>query len=374
MTEPASQPPANDDVPGEAGPSPDPQPAPLEQSFRELGDFRLFHKLGSGGMAEVWLAEQRTLRRKVALKLLRPDLMADSSHVVRFKREASAVAGLNHPNIVQIYLVGEHEGQHYIAQEYVQGATLRQLMKKKGPPDPTLALHIMRQVAAALQAAAEAGIVHRDIKPDNIMINRKGEIKVADFGLARLQQPSTGETHITQEGMTLGTPLYMSPEQIEGGPLDSRSDIYSFGVTAYHMLGGRPPYEGPTAMAVGVKHLRGEPVPLAELRPDLPPALCDLVMKMMAREPEQRYASPAALQADLRRLTKSLRGGDTSEPADLDTLASTGMNGGTRSPSRPARQGWLTALALMLCVGVASAGIGWWTRPRNPLDLRGAQS
>ncbi len=324
-------------------------------------------------MAEVWLAEQITLGRKVALKLLRKELMADAGYVARFKREATAAAGLNHPNIVQVYLVGEQEGQHYIAQEYVQGATLRQLLKKKGPPEVPLALHIMRQVAAALQAAAEAGIVHRDIKPENIMINRKGEIKVADFGLARLQEAGAQGNHITQEGITMGTPLYMSPEQVQGEPLDPRSDIYSFGVTAYHMLAGRPPFEGPTAMSVAVKHLQGEAPPLAELRPDLPANLSQLVMKMMAREPAQRYQSAQAVLADLKKVSKSLRETDAQAAVALDNLEEATRPDGEGRPATATR-GLASVVALIVGVGVASAGVGWWLRPRNPLDSPPAPS
>ncbi|MCP4514909.1 MAG: serine/threonine protein kinase, partial [Delftia sp.] len=182
--------------------------------------------LGHGAMAEVYLAEQCRLRRRVAVKVLRQELANDPTYLKRFELEAQAAASLVHANIVQIYEVGRVDRLHYIAQEYVQGQNLMEWITRQGPPDLPHALSIMRQVAAALAKAAQQGVVHRDIKPENIMLTPSGEVKVADFGLARV----TREGHavdLTQIGVTMGTPLYMSPEQVEGKPLDPRSDIYS---------------------------------------------------------------------------------------------------------------------------------------------------
>ena len=183
-----------------------------EMQDRMLGEFHLIRRLGRGGMADVYLAEQTSLKRNVAVKVLRSDQLVKSGDNVlkRFKQEAKAAGGLNHPNIVQVFSVGEQDGVHYITQEYVQGRTLRNYLIRKGPPELPFALHIMKQVASALQTAAEAGIVHRDIKPENIMLTRKGEVKVADFGLALLTQPEE-RVDLTHHGMTLGTPSYMSP-------------------------------------------------------------------------------------------------------------------------------------------------------------------
>ena len=175
---------------------------------------------------------------------------SDETILKRFEQEAKAAAGLIHPNIVQVYSFGQQDGLYYIAQEYVQGMNLRQLLNRHGPPELLVAYHIMRQVAAALTVAGEAGIVHRDIKPENILITRKGEAKVADFGLAQLAE-SEHRVQLTQVGMTMGTPLYMSPEQINGEAVDHRSDIYSFGVTCYRMLAGRPPFRGDTTLTLG---------------------------------------------------------------------------------------------------------------------------
>ena len=269
---------------------------------RQLGGYHLLRRLGRGAMSEVYLAEQVSLRRHVALKILKPNLAVQDSYVKRFRLEAQAAASLVHPNIVQIYEVGCADGMHFIAQEYVQGMNLHELLIRRGAPDLRLALTIMRQSAAALAKASERGIVHRDIKPENIMLSGHGEVKVADFGLARL---SNEETRLTQEGYTLGTPLYMSPEQVEGKPLDVRSDIYSLGVTCYHMLAGQPPFRGDTALNVAVQHLKGEADNLAELRPDLPPALCRLIHTMFARKPDDRLASAQALIGELRVIAAS---------------------------------------------------------------------
>lgn len=333
---------------------------------RALGEFRLLRKLGQGGMAEVWLAEQVSLERQVAVKLLRPDLMADASYVARFQREATSAGALNHPNIVQVHAVGEAEGQHYIAQEYVKGLTLKAYLQKKGPPELPVALHIMRQVAAALKAAGDAGIVHRDIKPENIMISKKADVKVADFGLAQLH--GTGEgVDITQEGTTLGTPLYMSPEQVSGSKVDPRSDIYSFGVTCFQMLTGRPPYEGPTAVSIAIKHLN-EPVPLLSARrPDLPPALSAIVARMMAKDPDERYPSADALLSDLRRLSKAVREAGASGQIDADILAPIVPGA---APGRVSRRAAIGALStLLLATALAAAGVGWVSRPPDPLTI-----
>ena len=344
---------------------------PQTAAGRTLGEFRLLRKLGKGGMAEVWLAEQTSLERKVAIKLLRPTLMEDETYVARFKREASSAGGLNHPNIVQVHMIGESDGQHYIAQEYVKGQTLKAYLQKKGPPELSIALHIMRQVAAALKAAADAGIVHRDIKPENIMISKKGEVKVADFGLAQLH--GTGEgVDITQEGTTMGTPLYMSPEQVNGSKVDPRSDIYSFGVTCYHMLTGRPPYDGPTAVSIAVKHL-SDPVPdLSAKRPDLPPALSTIVSRMMAKELDERYSSADEVLNDIRRVIKAIR--QAERPTQVDASALEEVAVGKRESRQLSRRSAIVLLALLFLVTAgASAGVGWLTRPADPLSTPAAE-
>ena len=275
-------------------------PAAADLAGRQLGDFQILRRLGRGAMAEVYLAEQISLRRQVALKILRADLASDATYLQRFQNEAMAAASLVHANIVQIHHVGEADGIHYIAQEYVAGRNLGELIKRQGPTDTKLAVMILRQVAAALNKAAQVGIVHRDIKPENIMLAKDGEVKVADFGLARVV--GGDGMNLTQVGITMGTPLYMAPEQIEGKELDCRADLYALGITAFHMLSGRPPYMGDTPLAVAVQHLNTPAPRLEESRHDLPNGLCRIVRRLMAKKPADRYASPRDLLQDLRGL------------------------------------------------------------------------
>src|SRR5712691_188362 len=271
-----------------------------EWQDKMLGEFRLLRRIGGGGMAEVWLAEQTSLKRQVAVKVMRPDIQADETCRKRFEQEALAAAGLNHPNIVQVYAIGESDGIRYIAQEYVAGLNMRDYIAKNGPPPVHVAVHLMKQVASALQAAAEAGIVHRDVKPENILLTRKGLAKVVDFGLAQLTQ--AGDLRLTQQGMTMGTPLYMSPEQVQGQKVDQRSDIYSLGITFYHLLCGRPPFRGETVFAVAYHQVHTEPPPLSESRPDLPRSLCEVVHRMMAKQPDERFQTAQELLQELRNL------------------------------------------------------------------------
>lgn len=273
---------------------------------RTLGDFQILRKIGSGGMGQVYLARQLSLKRNVAVKLLRNDLAANPNALKRFETEAHAVARLNHPNIVQVYHLGECDGLRYMVLEYVDGRNLRDFLARKGPPDLPVTLSIIKQVALALQKAHEQGIVHRDIKPENILLTRKVEVKVTDFGLSRFFRNEEPEQHLTQSGVTLGTPLYMSPEQVQGQPIDHRSDIYSLGVSCYHLLAGEPPFRGKTAFDVAMKHVHETPRPLTEFRPDLPADLCAMVHKMMAKDPAQRYQSAKEILRDLHRVREGL--------------------------------------------------------------------
>ena len=207
------------------------------------------------------------------------------------------MAKLNHPNIVHIYTLGCVDGIRFIAMEYVQGTNLRDYIVKKGALDLALALSIMKQAGVAIGAAGELGLVHRDIKPENLLLTKKGQVKIADFGLCRDQDADRPD--LTQPGVTLGTPLYMSPEQAQGHALDHRSDLYSLGVTFYHMLAGEPPFRAETALALALKHVKDTPVSLAVHRPDLPPDLVALVMKLIAKDPDERYQSAAEMLRDL---------------------------------------------------------------------------
>jgi serine/threonine-protein kinase len=348
-------------------------------SGRQLGDYRLLRRLGRGAMAEVYLAEQCSLNRQVAFKVLKTELAKDETYVRRFQREAQAAAALVHANIVQIHEVGRIDQIYFIAQEYIQGLNLRQWMNRNGTPDLRMALIIMRQVAAALTKAAEQGIVHRDVKPENIMVTRSGEVKVADFGLARLA--SEDAVNLTQVGMTMGTPLYMSPEQVEGKALDPRSDVYAFGVTCYHMLSGSPPFDGETALSVAVQHLKKSPEPLENIRTDLPPALCRLVHKMLAKKPEKRHQHPRELLRELHKL--QLEHLNEEWPEDLPGLETAGVEmavatryettrrldslmktAAVRATRRPRWGLWAVAAAAAFVIGGAAA---YWTTREPPL-------
>ena len=306
-----------------------------------FGDFHILRQLGQGGMGRVYLAEQISLKRKVAIKVLREDIASNPTALERFKAESKIVAQLCHPNVVQVHMVGKHEGRRFMVLEYVEGKSLRDYLLRRGSLEVMLVLSLMRQVAAALQRASELGIVHRDIKPENILLNRKGEAKVADFGLSRcltLDQP----VDLTRDGTAVGTPLYMSPEQVEGKAIDSRSDIYSFGVTCYHMLAGKTPFTGSNAFGIALKHVREEPPPLESIRPDLPAALCAVVRKMMAKKRSARYQSARDLLKDLSRLRESLSGTTGSLPAG-SLIAETVLEADTPPRAAPEASPTLTA-------------------------------
>ncbi len=289
-------------------PDTQPQTAPPQPDLtgRTLGDFHILRKIGAGGMGQVYLARQTSLKREVALKLLRGELNANFTALARFQAEAQAVAKLNHPNIVHIHQIGETDGLRYMVLEFVEGRNLRDYMVRKGPPDLPITLSVMRQVALALQKAHDQGIVHRDIKPENILVTKKVEVKVTDFGLSRFFAGETPPTNLTQSGVTLGTPLYMSPEQVQGHAVDNRSDIYSFGVTCYHLLAGEPPFRGVSAFEVALKHVQEQPRMLSDLRPDLPADLCGMVHKMMAKNADDRYQSARDVLRDLLKVRDGL--------------------------------------------------------------------
>ena len=345
-------------------PAPTNPPPPADLTGRTIGDFHILRHLGAGGMGHVYLARQLSLKREVAVKFLRHELATNANALKRFEAEAHAVARLNHPNIVQVYAVGEHEGLRFMALEYVEGRNLRDYLDRRGSPDLAVSLSVMRQVAFALQRAHEEGIVHRDIKPENILVTRRVGVKVTDFGLSRVFAGDGERIHLTQSGMTLGTPLYLSPEQAQGHAVDHRSDIYSLGVTCYHLLAGEPPFRGSTAVEVALKHVTDPPRPLAQLRPDLPADLAALVHKMMAKRADERYQSAREVLRDLAKVRGGLAIGVT-QPMNLaSSLALPAAGVLTLSTSevmpapRPVRWGrWLLAgLAVLLAAAGGVAG------------------
>lgn len=338
-----------------------------------IGEFRILRRLGRGGMSDVYLAEQTSLKRNVAVKVLKRELLSDPNSVQRFKTEAMAVAGLNHPNIVQVYTIGEWKGLHYMVQEYVQGQNIREYINRRGTPDFLLAVHIMRQISLALQQADANGIVHRDIKPENILFNQKGEVKVADFGLAKVLQPNK-DMRLTEAGMTMGTPMYMSPEQIRGQDVDHRSDLYSFGVTCYHILSGEAPFKGNDPLAIAMAHLNEKAVPLEHLRPDLPVLLSRIIDKLMQKKREDRYASATAVLKELKRLSEDQNRAPNIAPlatAELETLESEeepqSRNWGSSFLDQPlaSQLPWMLIAATL--IGAAAFGGGLWNRAHDPI-------
>ena len=262
---------------------------------RTIGGCRIIERIGRGAMAVVYKAEQLSLDRVVAVKLLDQYSKADGEVLPRFFREARSAARLIHPNVVQIYDVGVDQDVPYIVMEYVDGETIFDRLRREGMISATAALEIVRSAALALVRAQEFDIIHRDIKPANIVISSRGEVKLTDFGLAKSMR-DTSVTRVASRG-SLGTPYYMSPEQVEGRPLDVRSDIYSLGATFYHMVTGRPPFQAPSTADILVAHVTKPLIPACEVEKRVPRALSELIDKMMAKSVQDRYPSARTLVA-----------------------------------------------------------------------------
>lgn len=250
------------------------------------GRYRAMKRLGAGGMAEVWCAEDEVLGRRVAVKLLGGRYATDPEFHERFRREAQAAAGLTHPNIVGIFDRSEWEGTPYIAMELVDGQTLKELVTERGPLPPHIAVGLVEQILRALAYAHRRGIVHRDIKPQNVILDPEGEAKVADFGIAR-----AGNSEMTQTGAIVGTVQYLSPEQANGHPVDRRSDLYSAGIVLYELLTGHVPFDGEAPVSIALKHVNERPVPPGQLRPGIPPALEAVVLRALEKDPNLRFQS-----------------------------------------------------------------------------------
>lgn len=298
-----------------------------------FGEYQILRHLGRGGMADVYAARHLSLHRNVAMKVLRSDVKHTDDEISRFRREAQAAARLNHPAIVQVYDIGESEGNHFITQELVEGCNLREHLQKNGPLSPNDAIEVLRRVSEALNVAHSAGVTHRDIKPENIMRAEDGSIKVTDFGLARvLTTVESSTADLTRDGITLGTPRYMSPEQIQGHAVDGRSDLYSLGVTLYHLIAGRPPFDDTEALALAVKHLHETPEPIDRARgkDDIPAWLVAVVSRLLRKAPEERFASAADVLAVVEHQRRLASGGDDTpagRAATDTTQVETGRSG-----------------------------------------------
>jgi beta-lactam-binding protein with PASTA domain/predicted Ser/Thr protein kinase len=336
------------------------------------GRYRIVRKLGTGGMANVYLAEDQDLGRRVAIKILDDRHASDNQFVERFRREAQNAAGLSHPNIVSIYDRGEAEGTYYIAMEYLDGRTLKELILSRGPAPTHVAIDYTRQILAALRFAHRNGIVHRDIKPHNVLVDSDGRLKVTDFGIAR-----AGASEMTEAGSIVGTAQYLSPEQAKGTPVDARSDIYSAGVVLYELLTGRVPFSGDTAVEIAMRHLSAVPEPPSAIREEVPHELDMVTLRALAKDPEDRYQTAEEMDGELERVSRGLP--VSAETEDAATMILTGAVSPTEATSILRPQGprppvyapppvyyeeppphrravWPWLLALLLLAGAAVAG------------------
>lgn len=325
--------------------------------------YRVIERIGSGGMAEVYKAVDEVLGRTVAVKVLHPQYAQEPNFVARFRQEAQAAANLSHPSIVNIYDWGRDDDTYYIVMEYVRGTDLKTLVEQEGPLDPRTAAQYGAQVCAALSVAHGYGIIHRDIKPHNIVITPDGTVKVMDFGIAR-----AGNTTMTQTGSVLGTAQYVSPEQAQGRTLTPATDLYSLGVTLYEAVTGRLPFDGDTPVAIALKHVNEEPVPPRRIRPSVPPALEAVILKAMRKNPADRYESAAEMRDDLLRVARGEQpAAERSAPAIAETSVMPSVAAGEpalpggRPQIHPVPQRrtspwvWVAIAALVVVLGVAGA-------------------
>ncbi len=292
------------------------------------GRYELRRRLAQGGMATVYLARDRQLDRQVAIKMLHPQVAADPTFAERLRREARAAAGLSHPNIVGVYDWGRQGERYFIVMEYVSGHSLAEIIAARGPLGPKAAAAIAFEIAAALAFAHRAGIVHRDVKPQNVLLSNDGHVKVTDFGIATMMGggPSAG---LTETGTVVGTASYLSPEQARGEPTDARSDLYSLGVVLYEMLSGYPPFRGDTPISVAYQHVQDLPVPLGEIAAGVPRVLESITMRLLAKDPEDRYERAEDLREHLRIIRERLEQPAPEHPPEPEPPA--------RPPAPPAR-------------------------------------
>lgn len=317
--------------------------------------YELLQPLGQGGMAKVYLAKDRFLGRRVAVKILHPSLSDDHRFLARFRREAEAAAALNHPHIVSVYDVGNDDNLHYIVMEYVEGLNLKELIVQNGALSPRRAVDIAWQVANALQYAHEHGLVHRDIKPHNIIVAPSGIVKVTDFGIAKV----TTEATLTEETVTLGTAQYLSPEQAQNGPVTPRTDIYQLGVVLYEAVTGFVPFPGENPIAVALAHVKEEPVRPTLLHTDVSQDLENIILKAMAKNPKDRFASAEEMAQALQRWeSRSL---PTSTGYDISTNRGISSIRDSKSYSSTAKvsgsSGCITKLVGIITIGVILSAI-----------------
>jgi serine/threonine-protein kinase len=328
------------------------------------GRYRIIRKLGSGGMANVYLAEDQELGRRVAIKILNERHANDDQFVERFRREAKNAAGLSHPNIVSIYDRGEAEGTYYIAMEFLDGRSLKELILSRGPAPVNVAIDYARQILDALRFSHRNGIVHRDIKPHNVIVDAEGRVKVTDFGIAR-----AGASQMTEVGSIIGTAQYLSPEQAKGAPVDQTSDLYSVGIVLYELLTGKVPFTGESPVEIAMKHISAIPEPPSRFRDDIPADLDKVVLRALAKTPDQRYPSAEEMDRDLARVAQGVAVSRDTEEAATQILSRAAMAPATMigAPPRPPAEvlyeydeprrprpvwPWILVLLLLLATGL----------------------
>jgi eukaryotic-like serine/threonine-protein kinase len=346
------------------------------------GRYRILRKLGSGGMANVYLAEDEELGRRVAIKILNERHANDESFVERFRREAKHAAGLSHPNIVSIYDRGEAEGTYYIAMEYLEGRSLKELIQSRGPAPVSIAIEYARQILSALRVSHRTGVIHRDIKPHNVLVDGEGRLKVTDFGIAR-----AGPSQMTEAGSIVGTAQYLSPEQAQGAPVSESSDLYSVGIVLYELLTGEVPFSGESPVEIAMKHLSKVPAPPSSLQPEIPHDLDLVVMRALAKDPDERYQTADEMDADLARVARGLHVSPETEetataiiarPITAPTIVTPPRPPGTRyqpdvyyeyeEPARRRRSFWPWLLALVLLVAAGIAGVYAYQQIQDELN------
>ncbi len=326
--------------------------------------YEIVRLLGSGGMADVYLARDIHLGREVAIKVLYGRYSRDEEFVTRFRREAQAAAGLNHPHIVSVYDRGESDGSYYIAMEYLEGKSLKELIAEKGRLPTDKAIFVARQILQALQFAHEHNVIHRDIKPQNIVINGRGQVKVTDFGIAR----AGASAKMTETGSILGTAQYLSPEQAKGKSVEQNSDMYSVGIVLYEMLTGQVPFEGENPVAIALKHISDEPVPPQALVPSIPDNLNTVVMKALAKDAHDRYRTAEEFIADLERCRANLPVSPAPvaaarttiirpEARRADPASATMVRQAPAPQEKKSRRKWLYLLILLAALALVGAGV-----------------
>jgi serine/threonine-protein kinase len=324
------------------------------------GRYRIIRKLGSGGMANVYLAEDQELGRRVAIKILNERHAHDEQFVERFRREAKNAAGLSHPNIVSIYDRGEAEGTYYIAMEFLDGKSLKELIVSRGPAPVNVAIDYARQILDALRFAHRNGIVHRDIKPHNVIVDAEGRVKVTDFGIAR-----AGTTQMTEVGSIIGTAQYLSPEQARGAPVDQTSDLYSVGIVLYELLTGKVPFSGDSPVEIAMKHISAVPEPPSTLRAEVPSDLDKIILRALAKTPEQRYRNAEEMDRDLGRVAQGVAVSRETEEAATMVMRAPTTVAPPRTPTevlyeydepRRGRPVWPWVLVLLLLLAAATTG------------------